>query len=154
MGGKGKTLSTMFFCELHVFHIFTLMLRVKHFCGFMVWKCFIWRKVLFVGKKCFTLRKRGFIRKMNELMRGDEFYEGNLVLDIHKSLRWGSSPSKSQRNALSLFYLKKYSINIFIVKGNLVSVIGVKMNGGCLVNHIVNHCFLFILYLCTFENCI
>jgi len=47
------------------------------------------------------------------------FYEGNLVLDIHKSLSQGSDLSKSQRNALSLFDLKVLSTLNFIY-GKLV----------------------------------
>lgn len=45
---------------------------------------------------------------MNELKGGANSYEGSLVLDIHKSLCRGSGPSKSHRNALSLFDLKVF----------------------------------------------
>ena len=44
----------------------------------------------------------------------------------------GFGPTRSQRNALSLFDIKTIGIIISIMKGKLVSVIGVKMNEGML----------------------
>ena len=36
--------------------------------------------------------------------------KGILTLDVHKSLSRGSSPTKSQKNSLSLFDLKDFKV--------------------------------------------
>jgi len=52
----------------------------------------------------FNLRKRGFIRQIREM----NFMMGILTLDFDNSLSRGSGPTKSQRNALSLYDLKDF----------------------------------------------
>ena len=52
---------------------------------------------------------------MNELKGGMNVYEGVLVLIAYNSLSRGSVPSKSKRNAISLFDLGFLGTLIFIV---------------------------------------
>jgi len=57
------------------------------------------------------------------------FMKGILILDVPRPLSQGSGPTKSQRNALSLYDLEDFSTRTYLWMGKLVSKGVIRMKG-------------------------